>query len=176
MILIKYWKQVPDKDNTGNIIPAWKRQMLAKKAAEKARKEMEERLQKEAEEKRLQAIPQWKRQLMAKKEEAENKMKATIYTPKVEDAKPKVHEPQECMKLHQQREEEKKNEDINNNECNKDSHADMVSPKNDDNDEKIIPWRAQLRKTNSKLNLLDWISIQTIRDLLLNLIPSGSPL
>lgn len=49
--------------------------MLAKKAAEKARKEIEEKLQREAEEKRLQSIPQWKRQLLAKKEEQENKIR-----------------------------------------------------------------------------------------------------
>lgn len=47
--------------------------MLAKKAAEKARKDLEEQIKREAEEKRLQSIPAWKRQLLAKKEENENK-------------------------------------------------------------------------------------------------------
>lgn len=59
--------QIPDKDTTGNPIPPWKRQMLAKKAAEKARKEMEEVLAREAEERRLQSIPAWKRQLLQAK-------------------------------------------------------------------------------------------------------------
>lgn len=49
--------------------------MLAKKVAEKARKEFEERLVREAEDRRLSSIPQWKRDLLALREEAENKLK-----------------------------------------------------------------------------------------------------
>lgn len=57
---------VPEKDANGCVIPNWKRQMMAKKAAEKARKEAEEALQREAEEKKLASVPLWKRQLLQK--------------------------------------------------------------------------------------------------------------
>lgn len=67
--------QVPDRDHQGNLIPDWKRQMLAKKAAEKAKKDFDDRLAREAEDRRLSAIPKWKRDLMARKEEAESKLK-----------------------------------------------------------------------------------------------------
>lgn len=43
--------------------------MMAKKAAEKARKDMEDELIRQAEEKRLQALPPWKRQLMQNKKQ-----------------------------------------------------------------------------------------------------------
>ena len=67
--------QIPEKDQAGNIIPDWKRQMMAKKAAERAKKEFEERMAKEAENRRLSQIPQWKRDLLARREETENKLK-----------------------------------------------------------------------------------------------------
>jgi hypothetical protein len=66
---------VAERDQAGNIIPDWKRQMLAKKAAEKAKKEFEDRVAKEAEDRRLSAIPKWKRDLIQRKEEAEHKIK-----------------------------------------------------------------------------------------------------
>ncbi|XP_031629499.1 homeobox protein 5 isoform X3 [Contarinia nasturtii] len=83
---------VPEKDNAGNVIPDWKRQMLAKKAAERAKKEFEVRMIKEAEDRRLSAIPQWKRDLLARREEAENKLKAALYTPKVEETSVRLSE------------------------------------------------------------------------------------
>nr|pir gene forked protein - fruit fly (Drosophila melanogaster) [Drosophila melanogaster] len=76
--------QIPERDQAGNAIPDWKRQMMAKKAAERAKKDFEERMAQEAESRRLSQIPQWKRDLLARREETENKLKAAIYTPKVE--------------------------------------------------------------------------------------------
>lgn len=47
-------------------IPLWRRQMLAKKAAERARKECEARARSELEERQSSQIPAWKRQILAK--------------------------------------------------------------------------------------------------------------
>lgn len=61
--------QIADKDATGVPIPDWKRLMLARKAAEKAKREAEEERLKQLEEKRLQSIPVWRRHLLQRKEE-----------------------------------------------------------------------------------------------------------
>lgn len=57
----------------------------------------------------------------------------------------------------EQEEEKRHNGDINNNNGVSRSITPTVSETDNHSDEEqhIIPWRAQLRKTNSKLNLLD---------------------
>lgn len=63
--------------------------MLAKKAADKARKELEEALAKEAEERRLQSIPAWKRQLLQSKKPED---KYVSYKTKFPVTKPRIAE------------------------------------------------------------------------------------
>lgn len=65
----KFLDKVATHDNSGVPIPQWKRLMLAKKSAEKARKEAEQEFLSEHEAKRISAIPEWKRQLLNRKDE-----------------------------------------------------------------------------------------------------------
>ncbi|XP_035443851.2 espin isoform X1 [Spodoptera frugiperda] len=163
--------QVPERDAAGNVIPAWKRQMLARRAAEKARKDLEKELAGEAERRRAAAVPAWKRQLLQRREEAENRLRNSLYTPKVEETNGQpngewrsypsgtqravsIDNISMCYDTPAQPMRAPSEAKLSSDHCN--GHT-TTNGKHEEEEEKakIIPWRAQLRKTNSKLNLLE---------------------
>jgi hypothetical protein len=66
----RFFKVIGSTDSDNQPIPDWKRHMLAKKAAEKARKEAEMQLIRDEEQRRMSSIPAWKRQLLNRKDES----------------------------------------------------------------------------------------------------------
>ena len=61
--------QVPEFDATGALVPAWKRIMMAKKIADKAKKDAEVQAVIDAQEKRFHSIPEWKRNILLRREQ-----------------------------------------------------------------------------------------------------------
>lgn len=159
--------QVPEKDAAGNVIPAWKRQMMARRAAEKARKDLEKELAGEAERRRAAAVPAWKRQLLQRREEAENRLRSSLYTPKIEESNGQsngewrqcqravsIDNISMCYDTPAQPMRAPSEANFSSEHCN--GHSTNGKHESEEEDTaKIIPWRAQLRKTNSKLNLLE---------------------
>ncbi|CAH2043241.1 unnamed protein product, partial [Iphiclides podalirius] len=162
--------QVPERDAAGNVIPAWKRQMLARRAAEKARRDLERELAGEAERRRAAAVPAWKRQLLQRREEAENRLRQSLYTPKVEDGGASsewrsypsgatravsIDNISLCYDTPVQHSRAPSEVKLASEHCNGHSTTNGKHVDEEEESAKIIPWRAQLRKTNSKLNLLE---------------------
>ncbi|VVD02046.1 unnamed protein product [Leptidea sinapis] len=163
------YSQIPERDASGNVIPAWKRQMLARRAAEKAKRDLERELAGEAERRRAAAVPAWKRQLLARREEAESRLRQSLYTPKVEETNGEwraypgggravsIDNITLCYDSPATPARAPSELKLSTEQCNGNSKGHITNGKHEEEEEraKIIPWRAQLRKTNSKLNLLE---------------------
>ncbi|RVE40684.1 hypothetical protein evm_014668 [Chilo suppressalis] len=121
-------------------------------------------------------VPAWKRQLLQRRTETENRLRQSLYTPKVEEtncsngttngewrAYPSgtqravsIDNISLCYDTPSHPVRAPSEAKLTSDHCN--GHS-ITNGKHEDDAEdesaKIIPWRAQLRKTNSKLNLLE---------------------
>ncbi|PRD27312.1 UNVERIFIED_CONTAM: hypothetical protein NCL1_35693 [Trichonephila clavipes] len=142
----KFVDQIPEVDANGCVIPPWKRQMLAKKAAEKAKKEAEEQLIREAEAKKLNSIPPWKRQLMQRKEPPSpvtiQNIHRTMSTPVVKSPEPPA---QQASPEPPQSEQQTKPAPVEPTPRPSEHEA----QNGDSDDIPPNPWLQQLRKTKS---------------------------
>ena len=61
--------QVPETDGSGAVVPPWKRHMMARKLAEKAKKDAEHQVMMEAEARRVSGVPEWKRNILNRRDQ-----------------------------------------------------------------------------------------------------------
>ncbi|CAG0901702.1 unnamed protein product, partial [Cyprideis torosa] len=153
-------QQIPHEDEDGNPIPEWKREMMAKKAAEKAKKEEEEKQLRLSESEKLEKMPPWKKQLLSRRErnsspsgsnsDISKKVLPTngdvhgseATTPSNGDSKEPITRSTSMLEL--------------NESANRQVKGDVpekTSAKEAEDDVPILPWRQNLRKTSSKIDL-----------------------
>lgn len=145
---------IPDVDSSGQPIAPWKRQMLAKKAADKAKKEAELQRLREEENRKNMTVPAWKRQLNQQKKDINvsntslSKDNNNARVPDVKlpngsstlaNEKPKVMVQMQHLKSDPVLPSPNQAED------------DGSSASKDVTDKPPNPWKCQLRPTNSKL-------------------------
>ncbi|XP_015781116.1 uncharacterized protein DDB_G0281497 isoform X1 [Tetranychus urticae] len=131
----KFLDKVATHDNSGVPIPQWKRLMLAKKSAEKARKEAEQEFLSEHEAKRISAIPEWKRQLLNRKDEPGYGYSSNSSTTS--------SSPTESYRF------KNENQCSQSNQVSSQSSCKLISTNQSHHRESNPPWSFKLRKTNS---------------------------
>jgi len=161
-----FFEKVPSHDPSGVEIPKWKREMMAKKAAEKAKKEAIQRKAKEEEDLRMAAMPVWKKQLIEKKMEDPKRQ----HRPSVSESSEHSSQAELTMEFSISPAPPSSIPTTNQNSSQFDQEISVNSPQSQNQTEptKIgpymsndiaaenaadAPWRGILRKTESKINL-----------------------